>query len=168
MAEAERGGRSSLGRCGVAATALSRGGRGGGVLLVAAACLAAGCNDKGSTAPSSPAPAPSATTPAPVPPTLPPAPTQPVSLAVKLNPNPPSGTTPLDLHVSLCGSRPVPPVDGYPLTFTLDWGEGRVHTRSFCRNQHTYETAGEYRATFCASDGIAGHESCASFRVRAK
>lgn len=146
---------------------MSRGGRSGGTLLVAIACLAAGCNDEGSTAPSSPSPAPSAVpTPVPLPPTLPPAPTQPVSLAVKLNPNPPSGAAPLDLHVSLCGSRPVPPVDDYPLTFTLDWGEGRRHTRSFCRDQHIYETPGVYRATFCASDGIAGHESCASFRVR--
>jgi hypothetical protein len=134
---------------------------------MAGVCLVVGCNDKGSTAPSSPAASPSAVSPpASLPPTLPPAPTQPVSLAVKLNPNPPSGDVPLDLHVSLCGSRPVPPVDDYPLTFTLDWGEGRRHTRSFCRDQHTYETAGLYRATFCATDGIAGHESCASFRVK--
>ena len=97
---------------------------------------------------------------------LPPAPTAPVSLEVKLNPNPPVGPAPFDLHVSLCGSRPVPPVDGYPLTFTLDWGDGRRHTRYFCRDDHTYDTAAVYRATFCATDGIAGHESCASFRVK--
>jgi hypothetical protein len=134
---------------------------------MAGACLAVACNDKESTAPAAPAPVAS-TAPIVTPPpgTLPSAPTQPVWLAVKLNPNPPSGAVPLDLHVSLCGSRPVPPVDDYPLAFTLDWGEGRVHTRYFCREQHTYETSGVYRATFCATDGIAGHESCASFRVR--
>lgn len=146
---------------------MSRRGRGGWAILMASACLAAACNDEGSTATAAPAPVASTVpmaTPPPGP--LPSAPTQPVSLAVKLNPNPPSGAVPLDLHVSLCGSRPVPPVDDYPLTFTLDWGEGRAHTRYFCREQHTYETAGVYRATFCATDGIAGHESCASFRVK--
>jgi len=91
---------------------------------------------------------------------------QPVSLSVKLNPNPPSGAAPFTLNVSLCGSRPVPPVDGYPLTFTLAWGDGRRHTRYFCREDHTYDTAGVYQATFCATDGIEGHESCASFRVK--
>ena len=96
----------------------------------------------------------------------PPAPTQPVSLSVKLNPNPPSGAAPFTLNVSLCGSRPVPPVDGYPLTFTLAWGDGRRHTRYFCRDDHTYDTPGVYQATFCATDGIDGHESCASFRVK--
>jgi hypothetical protein len=85
---------------------------------------------------------------------------------VKLNPNPPSGAAPFTLNVSLCGSRPVPPVDGYPLTFTLAWGDGRRHTRSFCRDDHTYDTPGVYLATFCATDGIEGHESCASFRVK--
>ena len=142
--------------------------RRGRALLLAATCLATGCDEDNTTAPVTPTPPPTtAPAPAPVPPTLPPAPTQPVSLSVKLNPNPPSGAAPLDLHVSLCGSRPVPPVDDYPLTFTLDWGEGgRVHTRSFCREQHVYETPGTFRATFCASDGIAGHDSCASVRVK--
>jgi len=139
---------------------------GGRALVLVGVCLAAGCHHEDSTAPSSPLPTPSAApTPAPSP-TLPPAPTQPVSLDVKLNPNPPSGDAPLTLHVSLCGSRPTPPVDGYPLTFTLDWGEGRRHTRYFCRDEHTYDAAGIFRATFCATDGIDGHESCASFRVK--
>jgi len=60
----------------------------------------------------------------------------------------------------------VPAVDGYPLTFTLFWGEGRTHTRYFCRDQHVYEIPGVYHATFCATDGIAGHETCANVRVR--
>jgi hypothetical protein len=57
-------------------------------------------------------------------------------------------------------------VDDYPLRFTLAWGDGRRHTRYFCRDQHTYNAAGVYLATFCATDGIAGHETCASVRVR--
>ncbi len=138
-----------------------------GALALVGVCLAAGCHS--STAPTAtptPTPTPSAVpTPAP-PPTLLPAPTQPVSLSVKLNPNPPSGAAPFTLNVSLCGSRPVPPVDGYPLTFTLQWGDGRRHTRYFCREDHTYDTPGVYQATFCATDGIDGHDSCASFRVK--
>ena len=140
----------------------------GRVLPLVAVCLAVGCHHEGSTAPTALTPSPTppaAPAPAP-PPTLPPAPTQPVSLSVKLNPNPPSGAAPFTLNVSLCGSRPSPPVDGYPLTFTLAWGDGRLHTRYFCRDDHTYDTAGVYRATFCATDGIDGHESCASFRVK--
>ena len=143
----------------------ARGAAGARVLI--GVCLAAGCHS--STAPTAtptPGPAPSAA-PTPAPPSpLPPAPTQPVSLSVKLNPNPPSGATPFTLNVSLCGSRPVPPVDGYPLTFTLAWGDGRRHTRYFCREDHTYDTPGVYEATFCATDGIEGHESCAGVRVK--
>ena len=136
-----------------------------GALALVGLCLAAGCHS--STAPTA-SPTPTTTpSPAPTPPsTLPPAPTQPVSLSVKLNPNPPSGAAPFTLNVSLCGSRPVPPVDGYPLTFTLAWGDGRRHTRYFCRNDHTYETPGVYQATVCATDWIEGHESCAGFRVK--
>jgi len=138
------------------------------LLVPIAVSLLAACDDKATT-PTSPAPAaPVAPAPTPVPPPAPrPAPTQPVSLGVKLNPAPPRGDAPFTLHVSLCASRPVPPVDDYPLTFTLVWGDdGRRHTRYFCRDDHTYETPGIYQATFCAADGIAGHESCASFRVR--
>jgi hypothetical protein len=138
-----------------------------GALALVCVCLTLGCQHESSTTPSAPTPVPSpsaASTPSPS--TLPPAPTQPVSLAVKLNPNPPSGAAPFTLNVSLCGSRPVPPVDGYPLTFTLAWGDGRRHTRYFCRDDHTYDTPGVYQATFCAADGIDGHESCASFRVK--
>jgi hypothetical protein len=138
------------------------------LVVLVGVCLAAGCHHENPTAPSAitASPAPSAApTPAP-PPTLPPAPTQPVSLDVKLNPNPPAAAAPFNLHVSLCGSRPTPPVDGYPLTFTLAWGDGRRHTRYFCRDEHTYEAPGVYRATFCATDGIDGHETCAGFRVK--
>jgi len=153
----------------VATTELSRrpGGRGAVVIVFLGLCLAAGCHHETATAPSSSSTPPPTVTLAPAPsPTLPPAPTQPVSLSVKLNPNPPSGVAPFDLHVSLCNSRPVPPVDDYPLTFTLDWGDGRRHTRYFCRDDHTYDTPGVFRATFCASDGIEGHETCASVRVK--
>jgi hypothetical protein len=129
--------------------------------------LAAGCHHETTTAPATPTPTPvAAPTPAPSP-TLPPAPTAPVSLDVKLNPSPATGAAPLDLHVSLCGSRPVPPVDNYPLTFTLAWGDDhRVHIRYFCRDDHVYDTPGIYRATFCATDGIEGHETCATVRVK--
>jgi hypothetical protein len=141
--------------------------RRGLAIAFAGLCLGVACGEDQPAAPAAPAPAPTATpAPAPSATPAPSAPTAPVSLSVKLNPNPPSGPAPLELHVSLCGSRPVPPVDDYPLTFTLDWGEGRRHTRYFCRDDHVYEVPGVYRATFCAADGIAGHESCASFRVK--
>ena len=139
------------------------------LLVPIAVSLLAACDDDAPTTPTSPAPtAPAAPAPTPVPaPTTRPAPTQPVSLGVRLNPTPPSGTAPFTLHVSLCASRPVPPVDDYPLTFTLAWGDdNRRHTRTFCRDEHTYDTPGVYRATFCAADGIDGHESCATFRVK--
>jgi len=138
------------------------------VLAVAAAWLVPGCDHGTTTTPTaSPTPTTSAAPAPPPSPTLPPAPTAPVSLDVKLNPSPATGAAPLDLHVSLCGSRPVPPVDNYPLTFTLAWGDDhRVHTRYFCRDDHVYDTPGIYRATFCATDGIEGHETCATVRVK--
>src|SRR5207249_11810740 len=115
--------RRALGRSDLAAAKLSWRAASGRVLVRtilswAAVWLVPGCDHGTTTTPTaSPTPtAPAAPTPSP---TLPPAPTAPVSLDVKLNPNPASGPAPLDLHVSLCGSRPVPPVDGYPLTFTL-------------------------------------------------
>ena len=163
--------RRALGRSDLAAAKLSWRAASGRVLVRtilswAAVWLVPGCDHGTTTTPTaSPTPtAPAAPTPSP---TLPPAPTAPVSLDVKLNPNPASGPAPLDLHVSLCGSRPVPPVDGYPLTFTLAWGDDRrVHTRYFCRDDHVYDTPGIYRATFCATDCIEGHETCATVRVK--
>jgi hypothetical protein len=138
------------------------------LFLAVVAALAAGCHGDRSTSPSTPAaaPSPSATTPAPAAPTPPPAPTQPVSLAVKLNPSPPDGAAPLTLHANMCGSRPSPPVDDYPLTFTFTYGDGARHVQTFCRDHHTYQDSGSFRASFCATDGVAGHESCASFKVR--
>jgi len=151
----------------VATPELSRWPGGREAVLLAGLCLAVGCHHESATTPSSPSPAPPTVTLAPAPaPSLPPVPTQPVSLSVKLNPNPPSGIAPFSLGVSLCGSRPSPPVDDFPLTFTLDWGDGRRHTRYFCRDDHVYDTPGIFRATFCATDGIEGHETCASVRVK--
>ncbi|PYQ16572.1 MAG: hypothetical protein DMF80_04390 [Acidobacteria bacterium] len=137
------------------------------LLIPLVVLVADGCHGGGSPAPSAPSTVPSAAaTPAPAPPTPPPAPTQPVSLTVKLNPNPANGPAPLTLHVALCGSRPSPPVDDYPLTFTFTYGDGARHTQSFCRDHHTYPESGTFRATFCATDGIAGHESCGAVKVR--
>jgi hypothetical protein len=84
---------------------------------------------------------------------------------VKLTPTPAEGEAPFTLDVNLCQSRPVPPVDDYPLTFTLTWGDGGRHVQAFCRDHHTYENPGAYRATFCATDGVAGHETCKGVNV---
>src|SRR5437899_13582 len=121
--------------------------------------LPEGCHGGSSSAPSAPTAAPSAVPATPAPAPTPPAPTQPVSLTVKLNPSPADGPAPLTLHVALCGSRPVPPVDDYPLTFTFTYGDGARHIQTFCRDHHTYQDSGSFRATFCATDGIPGHET---------
>jgi len=137
--------------------------------LVLAVGLVAGCDDdSGSpTAPSSAAPS-VLPVPPPVQPTPPPGPppTAPVSLKVKITPNPPKGAARLDVNANLCQSRPTPPVDDYPLTFTFDYGDGVLRVQTFCRNHHIYQVAGSFDARFCATDGIAGHESCANVRVK--
>jgi hypothetical protein len=139
------------------------------LFLVLAVGLVAGCDDdSGSpTAPGSAAPS-VLPVPPPAPPTPPPGPppTAPVSLKVKITPNPPKGAPPLDVNANLCQSRPTPPVDDYPLTFTFDYGDGVLRVQTFCRNHHIYQAAGSFDARFCATDGIAGHESCKDFRVQ--
>jgi hypothetical protein len=136
---------------------------------VVALSLASACDDdSNATTPTTPTPAPPVTSPpAPVPTAAPkPVTTAPVLLVVKLTPTPAEGEAPFTLDVNLCQSRPQPPVDDFPLTFTANWGDGGRHVRTFCRDQHTYENAGTYRATFCASDGVEGHDSCKNVTVR--
>jgi hypothetical protein len=136
--------------------------------LVAAAGLFAGCDDDNSGSPTAPStPAPSVTPAAPLPtPVAGPAPNAPVALKVKLTPSPPTGPAPLNVNANLCQSRPQPPVDDYPLTFRFDYGDGVLRTLTFCRNNHTYRDPGTFHASFCATDGLAGHESCKDFRVQ--
>lgn len=140
------------------------------LFLVLAAGLVTACGDKESTGPTAPSSAAPSVLPVPPPaqPTPPPGPppTAPVSLKVKITPNPPKGRAPLDVNANLCQSRPTPPVDDYPLTFTFDYGDGVVRVQTFCRNHHIYQAAGSFDARFCATDGIAGHESCKDFRVQ--
>jgi len=122
------------------------------------------CGEDPPTAPPSPAP-PTATPapPAPVPPS-PPAPgNQPPVGAFRLNPDPPHGEAPLEVHVNMCRSSDP---DADQLEFSVDFGDG-VTASGGCALDHTYRVVGNFRAQACVSDGRAGHTDCQGFTARA-
>ena len=128
------------------------------------ALLLAGCNDEKESpaAPSSPAaPAPPAVAPPP-PPSLVPSSNQPPTLEITIRPDPPSGPAPREVNVNMCGSRDS---DGDRMIFEFKWGgTGGEHFSYLCRDSHTYERPGRYRAFFCANDDH-DHRACANVLV---
>jgi hypothetical protein len=62
------------------------------------------------------------------------------------------------VNVNMCQTRDP---DGEPLTFQYKWG-GTAHRKvtTSCREDHTYEAAGTFKALFCADDGH-DHPACA-------
>jgi hypothetical protein len=110
------------------------------------------------TAISSPAVAPAPPSPSPSrPPTG-----APPDLAARVRPLPIQGPAPLTVTVDLC--RTSDP-DGDSLVYAFEWaGEGKQLT-SECAAIHTYDSAVESRAFFCATDGHPEHLACASYQV---
>jgi hypothetical protein len=126
------------------------------------AFLLPACNDERAT-PATPS-TPVATPPggAPAPPVSVPSSNQPPTLEITIRPDPPGGPAPHDVNVNMCGSRDP---DGDRMIFEFKWGgTGGEHFSYLCRDSHTYERPGRYRAFFCANDDH-DHRVCANFLV---
>jgi hypothetical protein len=83
-----------------------------------------------------------------------------------VHPDPPSGRVPLAVRVNMCKSTDPQP-DETPLRFTVDWGDG-AQSRGSCRLEHTYDSAGTFRLTACASDRVPDHKVCQERVVEAR
>jgi large repetitive protein len=90
-------------------------------------------------------------------------PNSPPRLSFKLNPSPATGTKPFVVELNGCPSSDP---EGDPILFIFDVGDGRRREATYCRREHTYETAGTFQASLCITDGYPGHsEVCDSHTV---
>jgi hypothetical protein len=121
------------------------------------------CNDEPAT-PTAPSTLVATTLPAgppAAPPTIPLS-NQPPALEITVRPDQPSGPAPREVNVNMCGSRDP---DGDRMIFEFKWGgTGGEHFSYLCRDSHTYERPGRYRAFFCANDDH-DHRVCANVLV---
>ena len=122
---------------------------GGGALLLSGGGGGDGPGGGGGpTAPTStPTPTPTAT-----PSTTDLAPT----LVCRTVPEPAEGGAPFSVELNLCRSQDP---EGRPLTYRFDFGDGGS-AAGFCRETHTYTSAGDYTARMCVTDGTHADQCC--------
>jgi PKD repeat protein len=93
------------------------------------------------------------------------APNRPPEASFNIKPNPPTGNRPLTVEFNACLSSDP---DGDKLQFGFDVFDGMFWT-GHCRREHTYRTAGTFKARVCVSDDFPGHaDICRSYTVTVK
>jgi hypothetical protein len=105
------------------------------------------------------------------PPTQPPSGSnKPPNAVFRVNPNPPTGTSPFTVSFNMCGSSDP---ENDPLQFLFQFGDGIVEQGTACRFDHVYtattiQVAAKhvYTARICVTDGREEHEQqCRTFSV---
>ena len=136
-------------------------GAGGAGAVGVAVAMGGGGGGGGAALPTpTPPPAPGSTpTPTPTPNT--PTGDLPPNVVCRTTPDPPQGPAPLSVEFNLCRSEDP---EGRPLMYRFDFGDGGGAS-GFCRETHTYPTAGTFSAQMCVTDGT-HPETCCTERVR--